>query len=161
MAHMNKENKYYTRAAARIVGVPHRTLQDWAVKGFLDVPTRGPGDRREFGYLDLYQARVVKSLKAQAIPADVIKPTMEQMRGLWNLENLVENHYVAFLIIRVNEKWTFCAGYHKDEERLADHDFYKIITEPSVEKTLVINLTKAVDIKGLSERVKNKTPIVW
>jgi DNA-binding transcriptional MerR regulator len=71
--------------AARIVGVPYRTLDNWIRTGLLSVgvPASGLGTRRSFSFLDLVRAKLVADLRAQGISTPMIRRVQEELTNTW------------------------------------------------------------------------------
>lgn len=75
--------------AARIVGVPYRTLDNWIRTGLLsvEVPASGLGTRRSFSFLDLVRAKVVADLRAQGIATHAIRRVQEELTNTWGTKD--------------------------------------------------------------------------
>ena len=75
--------------AARIVGVPYRTLDNWIRTGLLSVqvPASGLGTRRSFSFLDLVRAKLVADLRAQGIATHMIRRVQEELINTWGTTN--------------------------------------------------------------------------
>lgn len=75
--------------AARIVGVPYRTLDNWIRTGLLsvEVPASGLGTRRNFSFLDLLRAKVVAELRAQGIATHTIRRVQEALATTWSTKD--------------------------------------------------------------------------
>lgn len=75
--------------AARIVGVPYRTLDNWIRTGLLsvEVPASGLGTRRSFSFLDLVRARVVADLRAQGIATHTIRCVQDELTNTWGTKD--------------------------------------------------------------------------
>jgi DNA-binding transcriptional MerR regulator len=75
--------------AARIVGVPYRTLDNWIRTGLLavKVPASGLGTRRSFSFLDLVRAKVVADLRAQGIATHTIRRVQEELTNTWGTKD--------------------------------------------------------------------------
>ena len=75
--------------AARIVGVPYRTLDNWIRTGLLsvEVPASGLGTRRCFSFNDLLRAKIVAELRAQGVETHIIRRTQEELTATWGIKD--------------------------------------------------------------------------
>ena len=71
--------------AARIVGVPYRTLDNWIRTGLLsvEVPASGPGTRRRFSFQDLLRAKIIAELRSQGVATHMIRRVQEELTATW------------------------------------------------------------------------------
>jgi DNA-binding transcriptional MerR regulator len=68
--------------AARVVGVPYRTLDGWIRSGLLpqpEVPAQGKGTRRRFSFLDLIRAAAVQRLRSEGIRVHTIRKAVDAL----------------------------------------------------------------------------------
>lgn len=67
--------------AARIVGVPYRTLDSWVRTRLLtcEVPAQGKGTRRGFGLIDLVRARAVAEMRKEGASLQAIRQVVAEL----------------------------------------------------------------------------------
>ena len=75
--------------AARVAGVPYRTLDRWVRTGLLtcESPANGKGTRRGFSFLDLIRARAVAHLRRQGVSLQMIRHVLEALTEKWRVQD--------------------------------------------------------------------------
>ena len=78
-----QETGYSGTKAAKIVGISYRQLDYWARTGLVRpslADAKGRGSRREYGYRDLLELRVIKSLLDAGIKLESVRTAFEYLR---------------------------------------------------------------------------------
>lgn len=75
--------------AARITGVPYRTLDGWIRTGLLPVtkPASGKGSRRQLSFLDLVRARTVARLRSEDVSLQTIRKAVAMLSDRFGIED--------------------------------------------------------------------------
>ena len=79
-----QETGYSGTKAAKIVGISYRQLDYWARTGLVRpslADAKGSGSRREYGYRDLLELRVIKSLLDAGIKLESVRTAFEYLRA--------------------------------------------------------------------------------
>jgi DNA-binding transcriptional MerR regulator len=75
------------KTAARILGLPYRTLDTWLRSGLMsvEIPAQGKGSRRGFSFTDLLRAMTIKRLRAEGASMQTIRAALNSLGQNYNV----------------------------------------------------------------------------